>query len=107
MGPTKKDKAQIRSAAVLRALKRYRALSDADVARITGLSRSGIQGYMAGDRHMTVGLMEVFAAALEVSPTVFFMEPEEALRWAFDNTPNGALTGHGQEGRSYRQQIPA
>lgn len=105
MEPTRRDRVHKQSAAVLRALKSYRGLSDGDIAQLTGLSRSGVQGYVAGDRQMTVSLMQLFADALNVKPLVFFMEPDEALGWVLTNTPNASLIGHRQEGRSYPLQL--
>lgn len=84
--------ARRRSAAVLRALKAYRRVSDEQLAVGIGASRSKVQGYMGAKSQLTIELMYDFARALGVQPVVFLMTPDEALGWVIENSPNGDAT---------------
>lgn len=81
------------AAAVLRALKAYRGLSDPKIASAVGMSPASIQAYMTNKQQLTVSLMAAFAAVLHVDPRVFFLTPDEALRWTIDNAPNEKAGG--------------
>lgn len=83
------DEARARAAAVLRALKGYRRVSDQGLAKAAGVSRSMVQEYATNKSQLTVGLMAAFSTALHVHPKVFLMTPDDALRWTMDNSPNG------------------
>jgi transcriptional regulator with XRE-family HTH domain len=84
---------QQRGAAVLQVLKRYRRMTDNELAAAIKRSRSSVQGYVAGTNQLTIGIMYDFARALDVDPAVFLMEPNDALRWVIDNSPSGQEGG--------------
>jgi plasmid maintenance system antidote protein VapI len=88
---------QRRAAQVLQALKRYRHVSDNELATALERSRSSVQGYVAGTNQLTIGLLYDFARVLGVDPAVFLMEPSDALRWAIDNNPNSRDEGGGSQ----------
>lgn len=83
------DDARLRGAAVLRALKNYRGVSDADLAEAIGVSRSKVNSYTSGVCQLTLSLMCDFAYVLDVDPSIFFDTPDEALRLTIEHKPNG------------------
>lgn len=89
MERTTSDTGKDRAVAALQAIKAYRRLSDGEIAAAVGLGRSSVQAYMSGQRHLTIGLLYEFADVLDVDPQVFLMEPDEAIRWVLEHTPNG------------------
>lgn len=87
------ESARSQAAATLRALKAYRGTSSNDLAVGLDVSRPTVQGYLAGRQQLTVTLMVNLARLLHVDPRVFFLPPDDALRWTIDNAPNGQEAG--------------
>lgn len=68
-------------------------MSSNDLATGLSVSRPSVQGYLAGRQQLTVTLMVSLARLLHVDPRVFFLGPDEALRWTIDNAPNEKAGG--------------
>lgn len=98
------SQARERSAAVLRALKSYRGVTDSEIAVGIGASRAKVQTYTSGISQLTIGLMYDFARYLDVDPSVFLMEADEALKWTIDNRPNADFD---RESRALRNRCSA
>lgn len=78
---------------VLDALRRIRSLSGVRLARSAGMSRQSVSDKLMGARRITLADVGRFAKALEVEPAVFFMTPDDAIRWTLDHAP--AFAGEG------------
>lgn len=79
-----------RASLVLHRLMKHLDLNDSEVARSLAISRSTVQGKRTGTVRITIDELEAFAGALHVEPFVFFLEPDEAVRWALDNRESGS-----------------
>lgn len=73
-----------RYAVVLEALKGLRSYSDQDIANQTSgqITRSKVERLRRGAQTWSLDDAEILAAALDVDPTVWFMEPAEAVQHA-------------------------
>jgi hypothetical protein len=69
---------------VLRRLKNYCDVTDAEIAEATGIPRSTVRSKMGG-APCTVKDLAAFAAYFDVPMAVFVMSPDEALRWVLDH----------------------
>lgn len=75
-------------------IRAYRGLdTDAAFAEATGIPRSKIQRVTAGPTRLTIDVLAVFAAALDVDDYVLSMQPDDAMRWVIDHAPNGPDQG--------------
>ncbi|MDQ1429202.1 MAG: hypothetical protein QOK39_2678 [Acidimicrobiaceae bacterium] len=83
------DAVRMQGADVLREIKRYRRLTDAELGLRVGLSRQTTWTYSKGLTRLEIGIIVRFADALDVAPEVFFMTPDEALAWTIEHRPNG------------------
>lgn len=67
---------------------RYRDLSVAGLAGHLGMTRATVNNYTSGKSRLNVEMIEGLAEALQVEPAVLLMEPDDAIRWVLDNSPN-------------------
>lgn len=74
-----------RARQVLDAVRRVLNLTDAEVGRRLGVSYQAIQQRRTGATRMRYGDIQRIAAALDVDPAVFAMEPPDAIQWVLDH----------------------
>lgn len=72
-------------ARTLKALKRLRDLSDAQIGARSGMGRSKVQAKMAATSGIDADEAFRLAHALGVAPHVLYMPKADAIRWALDN----------------------
>ena len=79
--------ADARAAATLALLMRWRDIRDAELAQLTGMSRTAIGARRTGVTRMTAGDMAELARALGTDPRVFLVggDDDDVLRWALDH----------------------
>lgn len=69
------------------ALAAHRGISNADLARATGLIPQTVGTRLHGKTAFGVTDIFCFADALNVEPHVLLLEPDDAVRWAYDHDP--------------------
>lgn len=62
-----------------------RELSGADLCRLTGYTPQTVSAKMNGSAVISMTDADNFANALGVEPSVFFLEPDDAVRWVLDH----------------------
>lgn len=82
-------------------LARHFDLSDAELARATGLARTTVQQRRRGTRGMKFENVPAFAEAFGIPIDVLYMERGAAIRWVLDNVENGGMPAAGD------QELPA
>lgn len=65
-------------------LKRYSGLTDDQIAERTGISRQTVNKRLSGYTRIGLEDLEALAAAFEVPRDIFFMPPNDAIRWVMD-----------------------
>jgi transcriptional regulator with XRE-family HTH domain len=72
-------------ARTLKALKRHRDLSDAEIGARAGMKRSTVASKISGDTGCSDSDIFRLAYAFGVEPHVLYMPKAEAIRWVLDN----------------------
>lgn len=67
----------------------YRGLNDTSLAELVRMSRSTVQSYTGGPTQITAKVLAKFAEVLDVDDYVLMMQPDDAMRWVLDHSPNG------------------
>lgn len=78
---------------VLNHLSRLRGFTDARIAARAGMTRGTVQGKRSGITRIGIADAAKLAKALDVEPIVFFMTPDDAIRWVLDNRPEWRTPG--------------
>ena len=73
------------AAQVLSSLMRLHGLNDTAAGKAFGKDRTWVEARRNGRSSIKLADLEVIAKALDLPPTVFFMEPAEAIRYSLDN----------------------
>lgn len=73
------------AAQVLSALMRLHDVTDTAAGEACGKDRTWIEARRNGRSKLKLDDLEQLAKGLQVPPTVFFMEPAEAIRYSLDN----------------------
>lgn len=70
---------------VLVALMRLHDVTDTAAGKACGKDRTWIEARRNGRSKLKLDDLELLAEAFGIPPTVFFMEPGEAVKWSLDN----------------------
>lgn len=79
---------------VLDALMRYRRITGAEMSRRVGLTRQSLHDKLRGKNRVSLNDVSRFAEVLGVEPAVFFSDPDGAVRWVLDHSPNRREAGY-------------
>lgn len=82
------DEMSKRIPATLVMLKKYRQLTDRAIGQMAGVSGQKIGSHCRGRGHVTERDLAMFAQIFDVPEYVLLLEPDEALRWVLDHSPN-------------------
>lgn len=82
-----------RARLVLRHVMGYRGMTGAELGRRVGVTRETVSAKMKGSSILSISDLHRFAEALDIEPQVFFLEPDDAVRWVLDNAPTFARQG--------------
>lgn len=75
-----------RARLVLRRILAFTETNGAELARLTGYLPQTISERLSGKSRVGIRDIAVFSEVLGVNPSLFFMEPDDAVRWLLDNS---------------------
>jgi transcriptional regulator with XRE-family HTH domain len=79
-----------RSGTTLGLLLRLLDMKVTELATSVGMPRQRIDRFVHGDQEMRIGEAEDIARALDLPPTIWFIDPDEAVRFVLDQGRLGA-----------------